>query len=77
VRKENPLDFAFFAFFAVSLPRNQETRLDFEKAAGFTVKIRPATSSQNWLSTRDTIPDTARRTLDMSPLAQGQEVFFQ
>ena len=32
VRKENRLIFAFSALLAVSLTKNQETRLDFEKA---------------------------------------------
>ena len=39
VRKENRLIFAFLALLAVSLTKNQETRLDFEKALRFW-KIR-------------------------------------
>src|SRR6185295_17346713 len=43
VRKENRLIFAFLALLAVSLTKNQETRLDFEKA--LQIWGRPVDSS--------------------------------
>lgn len=48
-----------------------------QETALFTVKIMQRPFPRSWLSTRDTIPDTASKFFDRPPLERSQEGFAQ